>query len=203
MGGSKIIIAKRKGDKFLKSASERQFEKYFFAEKLKISQTAENLPEKLNLLCLFFKKHDCKKMNIVKFKEEHRDQILKVWEDSVLKSHDFLNPDDFQEIKKLVNSIDFNDLEVYCLIDQNKVHGFIGVADQNIEMLFIAPSHFGQGLGKRLVNFAILELEAKKVDVNEQNRNAVGFYQKLGFQTFERTELDDQGRNYPLLRMKL
>ncbi|RDV12574.1 GNAT family N-acetyltransferase [Pontibacter diazotrophicus] len=44
---------------------------------------------------------------------------------------------------------------------------------------------------------------AMEVDVNEQNTKAVEFYQKLGFETYERTAQDDQGKDYPLLRMKL
>jgi putative acetyltransferase len=32
---------------------------------------------------------------------------------------------------------------------------------------------------------------------------AVEFYKRCGFEVYERTNKDDQGRNYPLLRMKL
>jgi putative acetyltransferase len=53
------------------------------------------------------------------------------------------------------------------------------------------------------MNFALGELSADKVDVNEQNIKAVNFYKKSGFEIIERSEKDDQGRNYPLLRMKL
>jgi putative acetyltransferase len=92
---------------------------------------------------------------------------------------------------------------VFCLTEDDLVIGFIGVADKKIEMLFLDPKYFGQGLGKMLMNFAISELAADKVDVNEQNIKAVNFYKKFGFEIIERTEKDDQGRNYPLLRMKL
>ncbi len=81
--------------------------------------------------------------------------------------------------------------------------GFIGVADNKIEMLFLDPKCFGQGYGLKLLNFAVEELNADKLDVNEQNTKALRFYQKFGFEIFERTDKDDQGRNYPLLRMKL
>ncbi len=70
-------------------------------------------------------------------------------------------------------------------------------------MLFFSPEYIGKGLGRKLTDFAISELKADKVDVNEQNTNAVKFYKKLGFKTYERTEKDDQGKEYPLLRMKL
>ena len=137
------------------------------------------------------------------YKEGYRQQLLEVWERSVLATHKFLNPSDFEEIKALVQAIDFNLFEVYCLLDADKVFGLIGVADKKIEMLFLLPEYFGSGYGKMLVTFAVQQLGANKVDVNEQNTNATNFYKHLGFETYERSEKDDQGKNYPLLRMRL
>ncbi|MEN9302013.1 MAG: putative N-acetyltransferase YjaB [Bacteroidota bacterium] len=140
---------------------------------------------------------------IEKYTDIDRDQILNIWEKSVLATHDFLNQTDFEEIKQLVQTFNFNDFEVYCLKQNNQVSGFIGLAEKKIEMLFFSPEYIGKGLGRKLTDFAITELKADKVDVNEQNTNAVEFYKKIGFKTYERTEKDDQGREYPLLRMKL
>lgn len=140
---------------------------------------------------------------IIEYSDTYKDQVLAIWEKSVLATHDFLKQDDFIEIKALVHSIDFNDFQVFCLLNENRVLGFIGVAEKKVEMLFIDPAYIGQGLGKKLLNFAILELNANLVDVNEQNTNAFKFYQKFGFEIFERTDRDEQGREYPLLRMRL
>lgn len=140
---------------------------------------------------------------ITEYSDIYKQQILTVWEKSVLATHDFLSPTDFIEIKELVNNIDFNDFSVYCLKHEDVISGFVGVADGKVEMLFLDPAYFGRGLGYKLLSFAVRELGADKVDVNEQNTKALKFYQKFGFETFERTEKDDQGRNYPLLRMKL
>ncbi len=142
-------------------------------------------------------------MKIKYYKDEYKQQILTVWEKSVLATHDFLTESDFNDIKEQVYSINFNDLQVYCLTEKELILGFIVVANRKIEMLFIDPKYIKQGHGKILMNFAINELGANKLDVNEQNIKALIFYQKLGFKTFERTDKDDQGRNYPLLRMKL
>lgn len=137
------------------------------------------------------------------YEEEFRQQILAVWERSVAATHDFLDPTDFIAIKSIVHTIDFKALQVYCLMLNDSVLGFIGVADRKIEMLFLDPQYFGLGLGRKLMDFALTELGADKVDVNEQNSNSVKFYSKMGFETYERTEKDDQGKSYPLLRMKL
>jgi putative acetyltransferase len=137
------------------------------------------------------------------YQDQFREQLLYVWEQSVIATHSFLNPEDFESIKLEVAQIDFNQFRVYCLLQGAQVLGFIGVAEQKIEMLFMDPAYIGQGLGYRLLRFAINQLHAIAVDVNEQNLPAVLFYQKAGFETYERTELDDQGRHYPLLRMRL
>ncbi|HEX7847509.1 MAG TPA: GNAT family N-acetyltransferase [Chitinophagaceae bacterium] len=147
--------------------------------------------------------HNTNKIKTKSYEDQYRQQLLSVWEESALATHDFLTPADFKEIKEAVATIDFNDFDVYCLLDGDMLIGFVGVTGQKVEMLFLLPRYFGLGLGKQLMNFAINELGADKVDVNEQNKKAVKFYERLGFETYERTDKDDQGRNYPLLRMKL
>ncbi|MBL7813893.1 MAG: GNAT family N-acetyltransferase [Saprospiraceae bacterium] len=139
--------------------------------------------------------------SIEKYNDGFRTQILSVWEKSVLATHDFLSEYDFKAIKALVATINFNDFQVYCLTNQSLVLGFIGVAGEKIEMLFLDPQYFGQGLGQVLLRFGVNELGANKLDVNEQNLKALNFYQKFGFIPFDRTEKDEQGKDYPLLRM--
>ncbi|WP_435655920.1 hypothetical protein [Brucella pituitosa] len=39
------------------------------------------------------------------------------------------------------------------------------------------------------------------VDVNEQNTQGVGFYKHMGFGQVGRSELDDQGKAYPILKL--
>lgn len=141
-------------------------------------------------------------LQIHPYKQAYHSQLLSVWERSVLATHDFLDPEDFRSIKEIVHSIDFLALDVYCLLLDDQVEGFIGVADKKVEMLFLSPDYLGLGWGKKLMRFAISELKADKVDVNEQNTPAVTFYKKLGFETYERSEKDDQGNDYPILRMR-
>ncbi|WP_228527504.1 GNAT family N-acetyltransferase [Pararhodonellum marinum] len=143
------------------------------------------------------------RVDILPFQEAFRPQLISLWEASVLATHHFLKPDDFLAIKKMVDKIDFNSLSVFCLVKNEKVLGFLGVDGKKIEMLFLSPEVFGKGLGKRLLDFATHELQADEVDVNEQNTQAVAFYKKMGFEIINKTDKDGQGKNYPLLNMKL
>lgn len=143
------------------------------------------------------------KFQIVTYKDSYREQITSVWERSVLATHQFLSKEDFFIIKDVVKSIDFNSLDIFCLSDEIEVIGFIGILEHKIEMLFLLPEYFGQGYGKQLIRFAISELKVDKVDVNEQNISATEFYKKMGFKVFERTEKDQLGKEYPILKMKI
>lgn len=42
---------------------------------------------------------------------------------------------------------------------------------------------------------------ATSVDVNEQNPQAIGFYEHHGFRTVSRTTHDPSGKPYPILHM--
>jgi putative acetyltransferase len=70
-------------------------------------------------------------------------------------------------------------------------------------MLFVLNEVRGQGIGTVLLQHAIEQLAATKVDVNEQNPQAVGFYQHMGFNIESRSPLDDMGKPFPILHMTL
>ena len=81
--------------------------------------------------------------------------------------------------------------------------GFMGIAEGNLEMLFIDNKYRGAGIGKKLITYAIDNLQVTKVDVNEQNVQAVGFYEYMGFNIYKRSNLDGEGKEYPILHMQL
>lgn len=80
---------------------------------------------------------------------------------------------------------------------------FMGIEDEVLEMLFITPEQRGKGLGKVLLSLGIKKYGVKQVTVNEQNPQAKGFYEHLGFKGYKRTDNDEQGNPYPLLYMSL
>lgn len=57
-------------------------------------------------------------------------------------------------------------------------------------------------LGRTLASFAAEKFSAAERTVNEQNVQAVGFYKKMGFVLYRRTQTDEQDGPYPLLYMK-
>lgn len=136
--------------------------------------------------------------------EELVSRLVGVWESSVRATHLFLTEGDIQEIKTYVPLAlkDVTNL-VIAMDGKNTPIGFIGVENGCIEMLFIDNDRRGTGAGRALVEFAIDKYRAKEVTVNEQNVQAVGFYQHMGFSVYKRSQYDQQGRPFPLLYMSL
>lgn len=128
--------------------------------------------------------------------------LISIWEGSVLATHDFLAENDFLFYKSQLKSY-FENLDLYILESDNIAKGFIGVSEQKLEMLFIDKSSIGEGFGKKLLNFAIHELGINEVDVNQQNIQAVGFYKHHGFVESGFSELDGEGKNYPIVSLSL
>ncbi len=130
-------------------------------------------------------------------------EVTDVWEASVRATHDFLREADIQKMKPLVRDEYLFLVTLFGVRDANgRILGFLGVAGNKIEMLFIHPEARGRGIGKQLLGYATGELGADEVDVNEQNGQAVGFYRHAGFKVTGRSETDGQGQPFPLLHLK-
>ena len=86
--------------------------------------------------------------------------------------------------------------------DAGAAVSFMGIEDGRLEMLFLSPAARGQGLGRRLLEYGITRYGVRELTVNEQNPQAVGFYEHMGFATYRRAETDEQGGPYSILYMR-
>ena len=141
-------------------------------------------------------------MNVIKASVGDHPAIVEVWEASVRATHRFLSEADIQFFKPLIRDEFLAAVDLYCVKDaKGGVLGFLGVAEGKIEMLFLDPASRGKGLGRLLVRFALDELGAHQVDVNEQNPSALGFYEHMGFRVVDRSPVDGMGKPFPILHM--
>ena len=132
------------------------------------------------------------------------DDLLKVWEASVRATHLFLSEAEVKQIKTYVpQALAGVEHLIVAENESGQPIAFMGTEENRLEMLFLSPSEWGKGLGKQLIQYGVQNYGIQEVTVNEQNPQAVGFYQHLGFETYKRTEYDEEGNPYPLLYMKL
>ncbi|AQP47894.1 acetyltransferase [Tessaracoccus aquimaris] len=128
--------------------------------------------------------------------------LVDVWRSAVDATHDFLAADDRDRIESHLASDYFPQVRLAAAVVSDRIVGFAGVAGGSLEMLFVHADFRGRGVGTTLLGWALRQ-GVDRVDVNQQNPQAVGFYLANGFHTVGRSDLDDQGRPYPLLRMAL
>lgn len=131
-------------------------------------------------------------------------RVVEVWEASVRATHHFLTEADIQFFKSLVED-DLKRVGVLAGVrdGDGQVAGFIGVEGVAVEALFVHPMWRGQGIGRRLLTYAVETLGATELDVNEQNDQAVGFYRRMGFEVVGRSAEDGMGKPFPLLHMRV
>ena len=131
-------------------------------------------------------------------------ELLDIWEDSVRATHLFLSDEEVGQIKEYVPQA-LSGVKHLVAVENNsgKIIAFMGIENRRLEMLFLLSGERGQGTGKALIQHGIQNYGIQEVTVNEQNPQAVGFYEHLGFEIYKRTDNDEEGNPYPLLYMKL
>lgn len=131
--------------------------------------------------------------------------LVDVWKSSVVATHNFLSQSDIVGIEPeaRVGIAAIETLYVaYRGHDDILPVAFAGIKDDVLEMLFVDAGFRGKGYGSLLLKKALVENKVCRVDVNEDNPQALGFYESQGFVVKSRSELDSAGRPFPILHME-
>ena len=129
------------------------------------------------------------------------EDLLHLWERSARATHTFLTEQDITALRPDVRQ-GFAFVHLTLARENGIVLGFSGIHGDSLEMLFADAHARGQGLGRSLLLRAI-QRGISKLDVNEQNPQALHFYEHMGFSVVGRSDTDNQGRPFPLLHMEL
>ena len=130
--------------------------------------------------------------------------LLALWEASVRATHSFLSEGEIARIRAYVPAA-LTGVAQLAVAESaaGEALGFLGAAEGRLEMLFLRPDTRGRGLGRQLLEYGIRNYAIDELTVNEQNPQAVGFYEHIGFTVYKRTPRDEQGGPYPLLYLRL
>ena len=114
-------------------------------------------------------------------------RLVEVWERSVRATHAFLDDADVERIKSYVPEAIAQVGRLFVAaagacepqVTPAVPLAFMGIEGERLEMLFVDPGHRGQGVGKTLLLHGIGECGVRELTVNEQNPQAVGFYEHM------------------------
>ncbi|CAM3412061.1 GNAT family N-acetyltransferase [Elizabethkingia occulta] len=129
-------------------------------------------------------------------------EVMRVWEASVRATHHFLDPADITFYKSIIPEA-LPQVKLFIYEIEGQVAGFMGISENTLDMLFVDPDYRRKGIGSKLFQYAQSLFQISRVDVNEQNQQAVDFYLKTGFVQTGRRATDDFGKAYPILEMIL
>ena len=130
------------------------------------------------------------------------DRVIEIWRGAVDATHDFLTPEDRLTIDDLVCGF-LPQASLWLAVNgRDYPLAFMLIDGGHMEALFVDPAQRGGGIGAALVRHGLALHPQMTTDVNEQNDQAVGFYERMGFTRTGRSPLDGQGRPYPLIHLK-
>src|ERR1700748_304160 len=134
---------------------------------------------------------------------EDLDRLFEIWHASVIATHDFVSQSDLNDICLQVKNDYLPGRPLLVAINsQDQLVGFMGRNGYEIESLFIDPTCRRRGLGRSFIDEASAQSTHLEVAVNAQNSQAVAFYQAVGFTAYASSPTDEDGRPYPILRMR-
>ena len=132
-------------------------------------------------------------------------EILEIWEKALKASHDFFSDCDTEiRIKKTRVREDLHQLALVCVYVDNEMKGFAGISGDELKMLYVHPEWQGKGIGRSLTTYSKQNYKIRYLDVYAQNKQAVGFYERMNFTCYEKTSKPDAaGKSLPVLHMKM
>lgn len=126
--------------------------------------------------------------------------LIDIRENSVRVTHLFLISKEIDKIKEYVPKA-IENVKHLIIAYNNRDYpiAFMGVENKKIEMLFVKNNERGKGVGTKLIKYGITNFDINEVTVNEDNIEAIKFYKHVGFEVYNRSNVDEQGNNYPIL----
>ena len=79
------------------------------------------------------------------------ENLVRIWEDSIRATHLFLSDEEIKQIKSYVPLALTAVSHLIIAENEGSTIAFMGCENRRIEMLFLAPSERGKGLGKTAV----------------------------------------------------
>lgn len=108
--------------------------------------------------------------------------IMEIWLESTIRAHSFIEKDYWVNNYDLVKTKYIPYSKTYVYEEGNKIKGFISIIENNfIGALFVDNNSEGNGIGKKLLDFAKKEYKSLSLAVYKENEKALKFYLREGF----------------------
>ncbi len=133
---------------------------------------------------------------IRKFKEDDLDSIMKLWLETNISAHSFIDEnywkENYDEVRQMIPK---STIYVY---EEDTIKGFVGLSENYIAGIFVEANSQSKGIGKVLLDYVKERNKEVFLYVYKKNERAVRFYLREGF-TIENKQIDKNTNEIELL----
>ncbi|MFV0441011.1 MAG: GNAT family N-acetyltransferase [Lachnospirales bacterium] len=136
---------------------------------------------------------------IREFKLDDLEQVMSIWLETNLKSHNFIAKSYWKNNYDMVKLL-LPKANVYVYDVDGNIQGFVGVEKGYIAGIFVLEQFRSMGIGYKLLGTIKDEYEELTLKVYDKNTRAINFYLKENFKII-RSEIDKETREIELTMM--
>jgi len=136
---------------------------------------------------------------IRELKETDIDQIMKIWLDTNIKAHHFIDSSYWLKSYVTVEKV-LPQATVYVYDSNGQIQGFLGLNGDYIEGIFVDADYQSKGIGRELLGYAKERHNKLLLNVYKRNERAAAFYLREGFVVMmEQIEEDTKERELTMV----
>jgi glyoxylase-like metal-dependent hydrolase (beta-lactamase superfamily II)/ribosomal protein S18 acetylase RimI-like enzyme len=126
---------------------------------------------------------------IRKFKLDDLEAVMKIWLDTNIETHDFINQCYWQGNYEMVREM-LPDSTLFVYETNDTIQGFIGLMGNYVAGIFINKNYQSKGIGKELLDYVKEKYTELDLQVYKKNTRAVKFYLREEF-VVSKEQMDD------------
>ncbi|MBI9061250.1 MAG: N-acetyltransferase [Marinilabiliaceae bacterium] len=132
-------------------------------------------------------------MEIRSIEKKDVETVVELWFQTSIIAHDFIPESYWAKNKDVMASIYLPNSETYVAIEDEKIVGFISMAENLLAAIFVDNKIQGRGTGKKLLNFIKKRRVKIQLKAYKRNTKTVDFYKSQDFNVISENKENETG----------
>ena len=124
-------------------------------------------------------------ISIRPLQEADLDTVVDLWLKSSIKAHSFIEASFWEGQVSAMREVYIPSADTWVAEYEGMLVGFVSLNEEMLAALFVHPFFQGNGIGKQLLRFAMEQSDSLVLSVYKENKRAMDFYRKQGFEAVQ------------------
>ncbi|KAF5075060.1 putative N-acetyltransferase YjaB [anaerobic digester metagenome] len=124
-------------------------------------------------------------ISIRPLQEADLDTVVDLWLKSSIKAHSFIEASFWEGQVNAMREVYIPSADTWVADYEGMLVGFVSLNEEMLAALFVHPFFQGNGIGKQLLQFAMEQSDSLVLSVYKENKRAMDFYRKQGFEAVQ------------------